>query len=403
MPWQTSTQMDQKTEFVLKALKTDNFRLLCRDYGISAKTGYKWKERFMAKGLDGLEEESRKPQNSPEALTEAETCEIVRLKHRHPNWGPAKVRELYLRSHGAEATASVSSFKRVLERAGMVAKRTSRTASSPGARLFSGKRAQAPNEVWSVDFKGWWHDANNKRCEPLTVRDEHSRYILEIKRMDSASTEPVWSCFEKLFERHGLPQAIRSDNGSPFASMRGVLGLSKLSARWVALGIGLERSRPGCPQDNGAHERMHRDMSIELQRSPQGWSQEALEAWKEEFNHQRPHQALGMKTPGEIYSKSARRYAGLPEDLKYEGMAQTRRINTIGNLMWNGHTIFVSTAISNWSVGLQPTADGSWDLYFASLLLGQIEPSTFSFIRAASGSNEAEKAENRATSANLNP
>ncbi len=392
--------MDQKTEFVLKALNTDNFRRLCRDYGISAKTGYKWKERFMAQGLGGLADESRRPQSSPEALSEEETCAIIRLKARHPHWGPAKLREIYARNHGAEATASLSSFKRILERAGMVAKRAVRVVRSSGERLNSGRRAQAPNEVWSVDFKGWWHDAHNKRCEPLTVRDEHSRYILEIQRMDSAATEPVWACFERLFERHGLPQAIRSDNGSPFASVRGVLGLSKLSARWTALGIGLERSRPGCPQDNGAHERMHRDMSLELQRSPQGWSQAALEAWKEEFNHQRPHQALGMKTPSEIYTKSARRYPGLPEDLEYAGMAQTRRINTGGCLVWNRQDIFISTAIAHWSVGLQPTAHGLWDLYFANLLLGQIEPSTFSFIRAASGSNEAE---NRASSANLNP
>jgi putative transposase len=381
--------MDQKTEFVLKAIATDNFRRLCRDYGISAKTGYKWKERFLAQGVAGLDEESRRPQSHSEELGEQAVCDIIRLKQRHPHWGPLKVQELYARGHGAQLTPSLSSFKRVLERAGLVQKRRTRPASS-GGRLHSGRRAQAPNEVWTVDFKGWWHDPQGKRCEPLTVRDEHSRYILECQRMDSARTETVWQRFERLFERHGLPQAIRSDNGTPFATMRGVLGLSKLSARWVALGIGLERSRPGCPQDNGAHERMHRDMSIELQHSPQGWSQAALDTWREEFNHQRPHQALGMKRPGEVYTHSLQRYSGLPADLDYQQHWQSRRISGSGTLRWSQQSIFISEAIAGWSVGLQPRADGLMNLYFANLLLGQIEPATFSFLRAASGPQEAE-------------
>ena len=389
MPWHISNPMEQKAEFVLKAIATDNFRRLCRDYGISAKTGYKWKERFMAEGLAGLVEESRRPQSHSEELGEQVVCEMVRLKQRHPHWGPAKVQELYARSHGAGRTPSLSSFKRVLERAGLVQKRRTRAASS-GGRLHSGRRAQAPNEVWSVDFKGWWHDPQGQRCEPLTVRDEHSRYLLDCHRMDSARTEAVWERFERLFERHGLPEAIRSDNGVPFASVNGVLGLSKLSARWVALGIGLERSRPGCPQDNGAHERMHRDMSIELQHSPQGWRQAGLDAWREQFNHQRPHQALGMKTPAELYTHSALRYRGLPQDLEYPGMTQTRRINHRGNIIWSQQPIFISSALAGWSVDLQPRSDRLLDLYFASLLLGQVEPTTFSFQRAASGPLEAE-------------
>ncbi|MEY4484725.1 MAG: hypothetical protein RL693_2177, partial [Verrucomicrobiota bacterium] len=162
----------------------------------------------------------------------------------------------------------------------------------------------------------------------------------------------------RLFERHGLPQAIRSDNGAPFASRSGVLGLSRLSTRWVALGINLERSRPGCPQDNGGHER--------------------------------PHQALQMKCPGELYTASAQRYAGLPADLEYANMPQTRRINQHGCLRWNKHLIFISAAIASWSVGLRPRSDGLIDVYFANLLLGQLEPSTLSFIRAASGTNEAD-------------
>jgi transposase InsO family protein len=388
MPWQQTDPMDQRTRFALEALQSENFRALCRQYGISAKTGYKWKERLLRYGVGGLAEESRRPHAHPDALDEATVCAIVRLKHRHQQWGPRKLRDIYLRQHAGQGP-SESSFKRVLEKAGLVDKRRVRRP-VPGARMCSGRRAQSPNEVWSIDFKGWWHDAEGQRCEPLTVRDEYSRYVLESYRVADARTQTVWERLEALFERHGLPQAMRSDNGPPFASARGLLGLSRLSSRWVALGIGLERSRPGCPQDNGAHERMHRDMSQQLQKVQGGWSQEALDVWREEFNHQRPHEALGMKRPAEIYHPSERRYGGLPEELDY-GAMNTRKIRQTGHLVWQQQPIFISSALGGWNVGLQPRHDGLLDIYFAELLLGQLEPSTLSFIRGASASNEADK------------
>ena len=219
--------MEQRIEFALRAVRTLNFRALCQEYGISAKTGYKWKERFLRDGVRGMEEQSRRPRSSPEQLPEEVVCEMVRLKLAHLNWGPRKIRELYLRRHGE--VASESTFKRVLERVGLTQKRRSRRRWSEAGRLCSGKRAAAPNEVWTVDFKGWWKSWG-KRCEPLTVRDEHSRYVLELRAMEGASTEKVQQSFERLFERTGLPQAIRSDNGAPFASVHGLLGLSRLSA-----------------------------------------------------------------------------------------------------------------------------------------------------------------------------
>jgi putative transposase len=387
MPWHQTDPMDQRTQFALEAVSTHNFRALCRQYGISAKTGYKWKERLLQYGVSGLAEESRRPHHHPEALDESTVCFIVRLKQRHQQWGPRKLRDIYLRQHGGEGP-SESSFKRVLEKAGLVDKRRVRPAPVV-ARLSSGRRAQSPNEVWTIDFKGWWHDPHGRRCEPLTVRDEYSRYVLESYRVEDARTQTVWGRLERLFQRHGLPQAIRSDNGSPFASRTGVLGLSRLSSRWVALGIGLERSRPGCPQDNGGHERMHRDMSQQLERAPGGYSQEALEVWREEFNHERPHEALGMKRPAEVYHNSDRRYDGLPEELDY-GAMDTRKIKSSGELVWQRHPIFISGALAGWNVGLQPRRDGLQDVYFAQLLLGQLEPSTLSFIRGASASNETD-------------
>src|SRR5256714_4913351 len=282
-------------------MQTLNFRALCQQYGISTKTGYKWRERFGRKGLAGMEEESRRPKSHSEQLPEEEVCEIVRLKLAHLSWGPRKIRELYLRRHGE--VASESTFKRVLERAGLTQKRRRRRGNE-GGRLCSGRRAAAPNEVWTVDFKGWWRSWG-RRCEPLTVRDEHSRYVLELRAMEGASTEKVQQSFERLFERTGLPQAIRSDNGAPFASVHGLLGLSRLSAWWVGLGTDLERGRPGHPQDNGAHERLHRDISREIEALGQS-DQAAMDVWRQSFNYERPHEALSMRCPGELYRVSER-------------------------------------------------------------------------------------------------
>lgn len=377
MPWKEMDAMNQRVEFVLRALRTENFRELCREYGISAKTGYKWKERFLEYGLEGMAEESRRPKSSPGGLEEAVVCEIVRLKERHRDWGPRKLRDIYLRAQGK--APSESSFKRVLERAGLVERRRLRKRQEAG-RLFSGRRAKEPNEVWTVDFKGWWYTACG-RCEPLTVRDEASRYVLELRRLADACTETVRACFEVLFERHGVPGAIRSDNGSPFANVEGVLGLTRLSAWWVTLGIDLERGRPGCPQDNGGHERLHLDIGRELEAHRLGEHQSELEEWRKIFNEERPHEALGMRRPAEVYCRSNRVYAGTPEDLEYPSMI-SRRVVSHGRIAWKGQRIFISTALAGWSVGLEPRGPDRWNVWFGRLLLGQLEDSSASFIRA---------------------
>jgi len=380
--------MEQRMEFGLKALQTDNFRALCQEYGISPKTGYKWRERMLRYGLAGMAEQSRRPRSHADELAEGVICEMVRLKQAHRHWGPRKIRELYLRKHGT--AASESSFKRVLERAGLTQPRRRRVRAAQAGRLWSGQRAQAPNEVWTVDFKGWWYDVDGRRCEPLTVRDEHSRYVLELRRMADARTATVRDCFERLFERHGLPGAIRSDNGSPFAHVRGLLGLSRLSAWWVALGIDLERGRPGHPQDNGGHERLHRDIRRELE--PGTAQQEALDLWRQEFNHERPHEALGMRCPGEVYQKSQRLYEGSPEDLEYPGL-HARRVGPQGRIMWGGMPLFITTSLAGWSVGLKPMENGRLEVWFGRLLLGWIDPATESFLRADIRPQEAGQSE----------
>lgn len=381
--------MNQRKEFVLRAMDTANFRQLCQEYGISAKTGYKWRERFVQYGLAGMAELSRRPKGHARELGEALVCEIVRLKHAHPSWGPRKLRKVYERTHAP--VPSESTFKRVLERAGLVQPRRLRTRGQSG-QLSSGRKAAAPNEIWTVDFKGWWRLSDGRRCEPLTVRDEFSRYVLDVRAVADARTETVRACFERLFARHGLPEAIRSDNGPPFASNSGVLGLSHLSAWWVALGIDLERSRPACPQDNGAHERLHLDIQRDFGGKTLADQQASFDEWCRTFNDQRPHEALGMKCPAQFYAPSPRKYVGSPEDLLYPGMA-ARRVSQLGMISWAAARVFISTALSGWSVGLEPSGPGQYHVYFGRLRLGQLDESTASFRRtSATGMEQKEPA-----------
>jgi putative transposase len=320
-----------------------------------------------------MEEQWRRPRSHADQVCQATVCEIVRLKLAHGSWGPRKIRELYRRRN--EAVASESTFKRVLERAGLTQKRRRRRAREAG-RLWAGREGTSPNAMWTVDFKGWWRSWG-KRCEPLRVRDEYSRYVLELRAMADAGTETVQGSFERLFERHGLAQAIRSDKGSPLASVHGLLGLSRLSVWWVALGIDLERGRPGHPQDNGAHERLHLDISQELQALGES-DQEALNLWRQSFNYERPHDSLGMKCPAELYRAAERKYEGTPEDLDYRQMC-TRRVSACGAIKFDGQSLFLSTALAGWSVGLKPLTADRLQVWFGRLLLGEVNLATLQF------------------------
>jgi putative transposase len=324
-----------------------------------------------------MEEKSGRPHSHAEQLGEAEVCAIIRLKMAHIRWGPRKIRELYLRQHGK--VASESSFKRVLERAGLTDQRKRQRVVVEGGRLNSGRRAQRVNEIWTVDFKGWWK-IKEDRCAPLSVRDEYSRYVLDLRKLEDGRSQTVQRSFERLFERHGLPGAIRSDNGSPFASVQTLHGLSRLSAWWVALGIDLERGRAGCPQDNAAHERFHRDVSVELEGLGEE-TQEGLDLWRQEFNYERPHEALQMRCPGEVYQNSIRSFEGTPQELIYPGMA-ARQVDKNGSMSWQEQKLFLSRSLAGWTVGLKTSGGQFIEVWFARLLLGPIDQNNLCFLRA---------------------
>ena len=382
MPWKTTEMINERTAFALRSLQPGvNFSQLCQEYGISRQVGYKWKKRFIEEGTPGMVERSRRPRSSPRELTEQVICRLNKCHQRHPAWGPKKIHAHYLGTYGE--VPSLSSIKRIFERSGWVKKRRRRPAAS-GGRLHADRVAEEANDVWTVDFKGWWHVGDGGRCEPLTVRDEKTRYVLAIRGMSASTTEAVRSVFEELFHRYGLPKAIRSDNGPPFASRGNALGLSRLSAWWLALGIDLERGRPGKPQDNGAHERLHRDIKAELQDCAEDSMEEqqaAFEIWRTIFNRERPHEALGMKTPEMYYRKSPRTYTSEPVELEYRGMC-SRRVNTAGMIKLENRPIRISAALAGWSVGLKALDADTYEVYFSRLRIGQIELSTRSFLGA---------------------
>jgi len=379
MPWKVTKMINERTEFALLSLQPGvNFSALCQQYGISRRIGYKWKERFLTDGISGMVDQSRRPIDSPQKLDEGKLCEIVRLHDAHLTWGPKKIRELYARSFGS--APSESSFKRIFDRCGWVKKRKRKRSKDMG-RIYSGHQAKESNDVWTVDFKGWWYTNDGDRCEPLTIRDEFSRYIIEVRILKDATGASVKRAFEAVFKLHGLPKSIRSDNGSPFAARSAVFGLSRLSAWWLVLGINLERGRPGKPQDNGAHERMHKDIRDELECNAEEdllKQQAAFDIWRNAFNQERPHESLSMKTPAEVYRNSPRIYEGTPADIRYEGM-QSRRVQTTGMIRMNGSYIKISGALSGWSVGLKALGEEKFAIYFAGLRIGEIDSLTCSF------------------------
>ena len=378
MPWRNPDIVNRRTEFVLRTYDpTVVFQELCSEYGISPKTGYKWKKRFEEEGREGLHDRSRRPKHHPEQLCESVICEIVRIKLAHRSWGPRKIREVYRRTHGE--APSESSFKRVLERAGLVEKRRKRRRKGQEQRLTHWVVAQAPNDVWTVDFKGWWHINGRQRCEPLTIRDEFSRYVLGLRAMTTSRTEPVKAQFERVFEQYGLPKVIRSDNGPPFASMSAPLGLSRLSVWWVMLGIDLDRIRPGHPEQNGGHERMHRDIRMELQGMIEGDlsdHQAAFDVWRKEFNEERPHEALSMKRPAEVYHRSSLDYPNHLPQIEYPPHMIVRQISSSGVLCMSSQRIFMSAALARCPVALKALTSQCWEVWLDHLRLGEIDVTT---------------------------
>jgi transposase InsO family protein len=365
--------MSRKIDFVERA-RAPGAKLapLCREFGISRQTGHKWLRRFEERGFEGLDEESRRPKTSPLAFTEELVVAVLEARDAHPNWGPKKI-HLLLRRRFGEQAPSRSTVARMLRRFGRIRERRTRRPLS-----FVDKaptvRAEQPNDVWTVDFKGWWRSHDGSKCEPLTVRDAFSRFVLAVT-LARTSYKAVRPILEALFRKHGLPAAIQCDNGTPFVCARSRAGLSRLSAWWVSLGIRIIRSRPACPQDNGGHERMHRDIAGDVERAPAqnlAAQQRILDRWRQEFNQVRPHEALEGKTPAELYRPSERRHRdAVPAT--YPPHFVIKHVFNNGGLSINGDQYFVSLSLAGHDVGLEQLDELRWRIWFHDIDCGELE------------------------------
>jgi transposase InsO family protein len=374
MPWKERRIMSLKLEFVQKATAKDaNISALCREYCITRQTGHKWLKRYATQGYDGLEDHSRRPKTTPLGTAEDIVASILAAREAHPRWGPHKL-SLLLRRRWGPSTPSERTIARVLTRFDMIRQRRPRRTFTQVVSEAPLVDVSSPNDLWTVDFKGWWRAGNGERCEPLTVRDAFSRFVLAIEVLPSTAGSAVRVVFERLFRRNGLPKAIQCDNGTPFVSTSSRGGLTTLSAWWVSLGIGLVRSRPGCPQDNGGHERMHADMAAEIEALPsasRSLQQRACDKWRQQFNHVRPHDSLDGKTPGEVYKRADR--AARARSMLYPSGWLARRVGRNGSITMHSGDYFVSAALAGHRVGLAPVDALHMRVWFYEMDLGSIE------------------------------
>lgn len=383
MPWKETDVMEQREKFIREMLDNNKpFKHLCADFGISEKTGHKWKNRFFEDGTRGLFNQSKAPKSSPNSLTEDTIISIIKLKAAHPFWGAKKLLEIYSKSHRNQEIPSLSSVNRILKKAGLVKKRRIKKTTIGDSRLRQHIQPKVPNDVWAIDFKGWWK-SDGEICEPLTVRDLTSKMILDIRLMRSKNSAAVRAVLTDIFKKYGLPKVIRSDNGTPFASPNGLLSLTCLSAWWITLGIVPDRTDKGCPGQNGSLERMHSDISREIEGKISGGitaNQIVLDAWREEYNTVRPHEAIGMLTPSEVYTPSERKYLGDYDEIEYPIGFLSRKVSRRGEIIISGIRITIGYSLRGLTVGLRPSSDNTYDVFLADFLLGTIEMDSCCFV-----------------------
>jgi transposase InsO family protein len=381
MPWKVSDAMDERVRFVVAVEgATEPMVAVCARFGISRETGYKWLARYRANGFAGLSDGSR-ARHHQVCATSAEICAaLLALRAARPRWGPKKLRAFLARERPDVAWPAASTIGDVLKRGGLV-----------GARRIGGRGVEQyqahsmaiePNDLWGIDFKGWFRTKDGRRCDPLTVSDTMSRMLLLCEIVEP-SLQGVWPACERLFGAWGQPRAFRMDNGSPFGS-KGAGGLTKLSVRFVKLGIALEPITPGCPGENGRHERMHRTLGDETS-SPAAGSRSELQArfdrFRVDFNEVRPHEALEQRTPASMHRPNARLYTGRLDDPWYDWTHLEHRVTKQGYIRWHDQPLYISEALGGELVGVAELASGDHVVRFAAIDVGVIGREAKNFIR----------------------
>ena len=372
MPWKECSVMDEKMRFVARLIEGEPMAELCREFGISRPTGYKIWERYRECGLEGLPSQSRRPHKQANQLPMQVEKLIVQTKCNKPSWGARKVREQLKRKYPNIKLPANSTVHAVLARHGLVTVRRRRRFKAEGTALTY---TNNPNDLWCADYKGQFLLGNQIYCYPLTLTDFSSRYLLACEALESTKEPYAFTTFERVFKEFGLPRAIRTDNGNPFSNVQAMFGLSRLSVWWLRLGIGLERIQPGCPQQNGRHERMHLTLKKEATK-PAGQNilqqQEKFEKFMQDYNHERPHEALEMKTPGEVYKPSMRQYEGLPE-VEYPMHERTITVTNCGRICMDRRKINFSRAFAGHPVGVRQVDDKIWLVSFMNYDLGYFD------------------------------
>ena len=375
MPWKECHIVDERLRFVARLLDGEQMSGLCAEFGISRKTGYKIYDRYKEHGALGLTDRSRRPYRHANQLPLPIETQIVRLKREYPNWGAPKIRERLRRKYPDLRCPAISTVHAVLDRHGLVERRLRRRYKAKGTAL---SRPAQPNELWCADFKGEFMLADHRYCFPLTITDFATRYLIRCDALSSTKEGPAFTVFERVFKDFGLPGAMRTDNGIPFACGNALYGLTRLSVWWLRLGIALERIKPGHPEQNGRHERMHLTLKREATKpaSPNFLQQQArFDAFLTRYNDERPHHALDMRVPADDYRPSTRPYHGLGE-LEYPLHDWTAIVTTCGRICYEKRKVNLSTVFAGQKVGVAQVSEHIWLVSFMDYDLGYFDDET---------------------------
>ncbi len=367
--------MDERVRFVARLLDGEKMAPLCAEFGISRKTGYKIYDRYKTCGINALTDRSRRPYRQANQLPMPIEALIVRLKREYPGWGAPKIREKLRQQSTAPHLPAISTVHAVLDRHGLVQRRRRRRHRATGTGL---SRPTAPNALWCADYKGEFMLGNRRYCYPLTITDFASRYLLTCEALGTTQEQFAFTVFERAFKDFGLPDAIRTDNGVPFASAHALYGLSKLSVWWLRLGIQIERIKPGHPEQNGRHERMHLTLKKEATKPAAAnvlQQQARFDAFVTRYNQERPHQALGMKVPADVYARSVRLYRGLDE-LTYPFHDQTITVTHCGRICFKRQKVNLSQVFAGQNVGVTQVGERIWLVTFMHYDLGYFDDET---------------------------
>ena len=372
MPWNECNRMDERLRFVARLLEGENMSALCREFGISRPTGYKFFKRYKNIGLDGLEDRSRRPYRHANKLPFQIERAILAIKHKRPTWGAPTIRDKLIKDYPMIKPPASSTVHAVLDRNNLVKRRKRRRHKAEGTPL---SHTHSPNGLWSADYKGEFMLGNRKYCYPLTITDYHSRFLLACEGLDSTRSPFAFAVFERVFKEYGVPEAIRTDNGVPFASANALFGLSRLSVWWLRLGIRIERIAPGHPEQNGRHERMHLTLKRDATK-PASFSllqqQSRFDEFIEVYNNDRPHQALSGRYPGEVYTPSPRVYRP-PEEPQYPFHDRTVRVTRCGRICIGHRKVNLSTVFAGQLVGIREVEDKIWLVSFMDYDLGYFD------------------------------